>query len=212
MDVRVALWRKWAPKNWCFWTVVLEKTLESPLDCKEIQPVHSKGDQSWRFIGRNDAKVETPVPWPPQAKSWLIGKASDAVRDWDQEEKGMTEDEMAGWHHRLNGCESERTPGVGDGQEGLACCSSWGHKELDTTEWLNWTESDYLKIEYLVKIKNNNLNPLLQSLDLPIAPLKWMPNNCHWNIVLFMLCFLKFQVFLFFYWRNMKYYHTLGIK
>ena len=113
----------WAPKNWCFWTVVLEKTLESPLDCKEIQPVHSEGDQSWVFIGRTDAKAETPVLWPPHAKSWLIGKDPDAGRDWGQEEKGMTEDEMAGWHHRRDGCEFEWILGVGDGQGGLACCN-----------------------------------------------------------------------------------------
>ena len=99
----------WAPKNWCFWTVVLEKTLESPLDCKEIQPVHSKLDQPWDFFGRNDAKAETPVLWPPHVKSWLIGKHSDAERDWGQEEKGTTEDEMAGWHHWLKGCEFEWT-------------------------------------------------------------------------------------------------------
>ena len=132
----------WAPKNWCFWTVVLEKTLASPLDCKEIQPVHSEGDQAWDFFGRNDAKAETPVLWPLHAKSWLIGKDSDAGRDWEQKEKGTTEDEMAGWHHRLNGRESEWTPGVGDGQGGLACCNSWGHKELDTTEWLIWSDLD----------------------------------------------------------------------
>ena len=130
----------WAPKNWCFWTVVVEKTLESPLDCKEIQLVHSEGDQPWDFFGRNDAKAETPGPWPPHVKSWLIGKDSDTGRDWGQEEKGMTEDEMAGWHHWLNGCEFEWTPGVGDGQGGLACCDSWGCKESDTTEQLNWTE------------------------------------------------------------------------
>ena len=118
----------WAPKNWYFWTVVLEKTLESPLDCKEIQPVHSEGDQPWDFFGRNDAKAETPVLWPPHVKSWLIGKVSDAGRDWGQEEKGTTEDEMAGWHHWLNGHESGWTPGVGDGQGGLACCSPWGHR------------------------------------------------------------------------------------
>ena len=105
----------WVPKYWCFWTVVLEKTLESPLDCKEIQPVHSEGNQPWDFFGRNDAKAETPVLWPPPAKSWLIGKDSDAGRDWGQEEKGTTEDEMAGWHHWLYGHESEWTPGVGDG-------------------------------------------------------------------------------------------------
>ena len=128
----------WVLKNWYFWTVVLEKTLESPLDCREIQPVHSKGDQPWVFFGRNDAKAETPVLWPLHAKSWLIGKDSDAGRDWGQEEKGTTEDEMAGWHHRPDGREFEWTPGVGDGRGGLACCSSWGRKELDMTEWLNW--------------------------------------------------------------------------
>ena len=133
----------WVPKNWCFWTVVLEKTLESPLDCKEIQLVHSKGYQSWVLIGRTDAKAETPILWPPHAKSWLIWKDSDARRDWGQEEKGMTEDEMAGWHHWLNGRESEWTPGVGDGPGGLACCDSWGHKESDMTERLNWTDTPF---------------------------------------------------------------------
>ena len=131
----------WTPKNWCFWTVVLEKTLESPLDYKEIQPIHSKGDQSWVFFERTDAKAETAVLWPPHAKSWLIGKDSDAGRDWGQEEKGTTEDEMAGWHHWLDGQEFGWTLGVGDGQGGLACCSSWGHKESDTTEQLNWTDT-----------------------------------------------------------------------
>ena len=125
-------------KNWCFWTTVLEKILESPLDGKEIQPVHSKEDQSWGFSGRTDAKAETPVFWPPHVKSWLIGKDSDAVRDWSQEEKGTTEDEVAGWHHRLDGRKSEWILGVGDGQGGLVCCNSWGRKELDTTEQLNW--------------------------------------------------------------------------
>ena len=119
---------------------MLEKTLESPLDCKEIQPLHSKGDQSWVFIGRTDAKVETPILWLPHVKSWLIGKDSDAGRDWRQKEKGTTEVEMAGWHHRLDGHEFGWTPGVSDGQGGLACCNSWGCKELDTTERLNWTE------------------------------------------------------------------------
>ena len=123
----------WAPKNWCFWTVVLEKTLESPLDCKEIQPVHSKGNQSWVFLGRTNAKAETPIFWPPDAKSWLIGKDPDAGKDWRREEKGMTEDEMVGWHHWLDGHEFEQAPGVGDGQAGLACCSPWGCRELDTT-------------------------------------------------------------------------------
>ena len=106
----------------------------------QIQSVHSKGDESQVFFGRNDAKAETPILWPLHAKSWLIGKDSHAGRDWRQEEKGTTEDEMAGWHHWLDGRESGWTPGVGDGQGGLACCGSWGRKELDTTEWLNWTE------------------------------------------------------------------------
>ena len=136
----------WVLKHWCFWTVVLEKTLESPLDCKKIQPVHSKGDQSWVFFGRNDAKAETPVLRPPHVKSWLIGKDSDAGRDWGQEEKGTTEDEMAGWHHRLDRHESEWTLGVGDGQGGLACCDSWGCKESDTTERLNWTDLNPLLV------------------------------------------------------------------
>ena len=116
--------------------MVLEKTLESPLDCKEIRPVHPKGDQSWVFIGRTDDEAETPILWPPHTKSQLIGKDADAGRDWGQEEKGTKEDKMAGWHHRLNGNEFEKTLGVGDGQEGLACCDSWV-TELDTTERLN---------------------------------------------------------------------------
>ena len=116
----------WAPKNWCFWTVMLEKTLESPLGCKEIQPVHPKGNQSWIIFGR--AEAEAPVLWPPDVKSWLIWKDPDAGKDWRQEEKRMTEDEMVGWHHRLNGHEFESTPGVGDGQGGLACCSPWGRR------------------------------------------------------------------------------------
>ena len=114
----------WVPKNWCFWTVVLEKTLESPLDCKEIQPVHPQGDQSTVFIGRTDAEAETPILWPPDAKSGLIWKDPDAGKDWGQEEKGTAEDEMVGWHHRLNGHVFGWTPGVGDAQGGLACCDS----------------------------------------------------------------------------------------
>ena len=129
----------WAPKNWCFWTVVLEKTPESPLNCKEIQPVHPKWDWSWVFTGRTDVEAETTILWPPDAKSWLIGKDPDAGKDWRQEE-GMTEDELVRWHHQLDGHASEQALGVGDGQGGLACCDSWGCKESDTTEWLNWTE------------------------------------------------------------------------
>ena len=127
----------WVLKNWCFWTMVLEKTLESPLDCKEIQPVHSKGEQSWVFIGRSDAIAETPILWPPDAKSWLIGKDPDAGQDWKWEEKGTTEDVMVRWHYQLNEHEFGWTLGVGDGQGGLAHWGSWGHKELDTTEELN---------------------------------------------------------------------------
>ena len=141
----------WASKNWCFWTVVL-KTLESPLDCKEIQPVHPKGDQSWVFIGRTDAKAETPVLWPPDVKSWLIGKDPDAGKDWGHEEKGTTEDEMVGWHHRLNGHGFGWTLGFGDGQGGLACCCPGGHKESGMTERLNWTvwmwEVDHKEAEH----------------------------------------------------------------
>ena len=129
----------WVPKTWCFWTVVLEKTLESPLDCKEIQPVHPKGNQSWIFIGRTNAEAGTPVIWSPDGKSWLIWKDTDAGKDWRWEEKGMTEDEMVGWHHQLYGHEFEQAPGVG-GQGSLACCCPWGWKESDMTEWLNGTE------------------------------------------------------------------------
>ena len=140
--------KSWVPKNWCFWTVMLKKTLESSLDCKEIQPVHSKGDQSWVFIGRTDAEAETPVLWPPHVKSWLIGKDPDAGKDWRWKEKGRTEDEIdGGWHHWLDGHESEWTLAVGDGQGGLACCGSWGRKESDTTKRLNWTE---LKVFLLI--------------------------------------------------------------
>ena len=131
----------WAPKNWCFWTVVLEKTLESPLDCKEIQPVHPKRNQSWIFIGRTHAEVETSVLWPPDAQNWLIRKDPGNGKDWRWEENGMTEDEMVGWHHRLNGHEFEQAPGVGDWQGSLASCSPWGRKESDTTEWLTLTRT-----------------------------------------------------------------------
>ena len=137
-------WESCAPENWCFWSVVLEKTPVSPLDCKEIQPVHPK-DQSWIFIGRTDAEAETPILWPPDPKSWLTGKDPDAGKDWGQEKKGMTEDEMVGWHHRLNGHECEQALGAGDGQGSLACCSPRGHKESDTTEWLNRTELRWMR-------------------------------------------------------------------
>ena len=131
--------KSWALKNWCFWTVVLQKTFESPMDCSHIQPVHAKGDQSWVFIGKTDAEAETPILWPPHMKSWPTGKVPDAVRDWGQEEKGMTEDEMAEWHHQLDGHEFEWTPRVGGGQGVLACCDSWGCRNgHDWATELNW--------------------------------------------------------------------------
>ena len=145
----------WAPRNWCFWTVVLEKTLESPLDCKEIQPVHPKGNQYWIFIGRTDAEAETPVLCPPDAKNQLIGKDPDTEKDW-RREKMTTVDEMVGWHHQLDGHEFEQAPGVDDGQRSLACWSLWGGKESDMTEWLNWLTNVYtdlfLLFTYLVII------------------------------------------------------------
>ena len=125
----------WVLKNWGFWTVVLEKTIQSPLDCKEIQPAHPKGNQSRMLTGRTDA--EAPIVWPPDSKNWLTGKDPDAGKDWEREEKGMTEDETVGWHHRLNGHEFEWSPEDGEGQGSLACCSPQGCKELDTTEQIN---------------------------------------------------------------------------
>ena len=123
----------WAPNNWCFWTVVLEKTLKSPLDSKEIKPVNSKGNQPWIFIGRSDAETTAPILWLPGAKSWLIGQDPDAGKDWRQEEKWVTEDEMVGWYHRFNGHEFKQTLGDSEGQGSLACCNPWGHQELDET-------------------------------------------------------------------------------
>ena len=133
----------WVLKNWCFWTVVLEKTLQSPFDCKETQSVHAKGDQSWLFIGRTDVEAEILILWPPDGKSWLIWTDPDVGKDWGQEEKGTTEDEMVGWHHRLNGHGFGRTLGVGDGWGGLVWCGSWGCKESEMTERLNWTQLNW---------------------------------------------------------------------
>ena len=133
----------WASKKCCFWTVVWKKTLESLLDCKEIKLVNPKGNQPWIFSGRTDAEAETPILWPPDAKNWLFGKDPNGGKDWRQEEKGMTEDERVGWHHRLNGHEFEQAPGVGDGQGSLVCCSPWGRKESDKTERLNSTELSF---------------------------------------------------------------------
>ena len=145
MDVRVGPSRRpnafEHQKNWCFWTVVLERTLESPLDCKKIKPVSPKGNQPWIFIGRTDAEPEAPVLWPPDTKSWFIGRNPDAGKYWAQEEKGVTEDEMIGWHYQLSGHEFEKTPGDSERQESLVCFSSWGHKESDMTEQLNTNNS-----------------------------------------------------------------------
>ena len=139
----------WVLKNWCFWTRVLEKALESPLDWKQIQPVHPKGNQSWIYIWRTNAEAETPILWLPDAKNWVIGKDPDSGNDWRQE-KRTTEDEMVGWHHRLNGHEFEWAPGGGDRQGGLMCCSrTWDHEESDMTERFSWlTGGDFLKTKY----------------------------------------------------------------
>ena len=130
----------WVPKNWCLWTVVLEKTPESPLDSKEIKPINPKGNQPWIFTGRTDDEAEAPKLWPPDARNWLTGKEPDAGKDWRQE-KGTTEDEVVGWHHQFKGRESEQTLGDSEGQGSLVCCSPWGHKALDTTEQLNNSKS-----------------------------------------------------------------------
>ena len=151
-----------APKNRCFWTMVLEKTLESPLDYKEIKPVHLKGNQSWIFIGRTDAETEAPILCPPDVKNWLLGKDPDAGKYWSKEEKGMTEDEMVGCHHWLDGHEFKQAPGVGDKQGSLACCSPWGRKESNTTEWLNWTE---LKLTSFLGHKRWSLGSSPKQLD-----------------------------------------------
>ena len=148
----------WVPKNWCFWALVLEKTLECPLDCKEIQPVHPKGNQSWIFIGRTDAEAEAPILWPLDVKNWLIGKDPDARKDWRWEEKGMTEDEMVGWHHWLDGHEFEQSLGIGDGQGSLACCSPLGCKESDMTERLNWLTEEWISL-LCENQTNNNPSP-----------------------------------------------------
>ena len=170
---------RWAPNNWCFWTVVLEKTLESPLDCKEIQPVHPKGDQSWVFIGRTDAEAEIPILWPPHVKSWLIGKDSDGGRDYGQEEKGTTEDEMAGWHHRLDRHAFELTLGVGDGQGGLACCDSWGRRVgQDWATELNWIHIRGQKlvslIIYVFQLRSSISFSLLESISLHKSEMLYM--------------------------------------
>ena len=145
----------WVQKNWYFWTVVLEKTLESPLDCKEIQPVHSKGNQSWIFIGRTDAEAETPILWQPDTENWLIGKDPDAGKGWRQEEKGTTDNEMEGWHHWLGGHEFEQALGVGEGQGRLECCRPWSCKESDMTEWLNYYAKCFSRMKLAVLVVKN---------------------------------------------------------
>ena len=150
----------WVLKTWCFWTVMLQKTLESPLDCKDIQPVHPKGDPSWVFFGRTDAETETPILWPPDVKCWLIRKDPDAGKDWGLEEKGTTEEEMVGCHHQRDGHGLGWTRGAGDGHGGLACCGSGGLKESDMTEWLNWTE-----LKELIAIQTLLLISSIQSLQ-----------------------------------------------
>ena len=142
----------WVLKNWCFWAVVLEKTLESPLDWKKIQPVHPKGDQSWVFIGRTDVETETPILWPPHAKSWLIGKDPNARKHWRQKEKRVTEGEMVGWYHWFIGPELEQTPGDDEVQRSLVCCSPWGCEELDMTEWLSNNKCVYLLIYIFIEV------------------------------------------------------------
>ena len=157
MDVRVGLWRKLSTKELMPLNCGVGEDSWESLGLQRDPTSPFEGDQPWDFFGRNDAKAETPVLWPPHVKSWLSGKDCDAGRDWEQEEKGTTEDEMAGWHHWLNGRESEWTPGVGDGQGGLACYNSWGRKESDMTEWLNWTK---LRLSRIISFTDNKIMDL----------------------------------------------------
>ena len=168
----VWIWRlnhkeSWAPKNWCFWTVVLEKTLESPLDCKEIKPVHPKGNQPRIFTGRTDAEVETPIFWPPDSKIWIIEKDPDAGKDGGLEEKGVTEDEMVGWSHQFDRHEFERTPGDSEGQGSLACCSQSMGSQRFRHNWateLDWIVSKYIRVQSSEKIKSISDKYMVQSL------------------------------------------------
>ena len=155
----------WVLRNWFFWTVMLEKIFESPLDCKEIQLVSPKGNQPWIFFGRTDAEAETPILWPPDEKKWLLGRDQDAGKDWRQEEKGTTEFETVGWHHGLNGPESEQAPWAADGQGGLVRCSPWGCKELDTTEQLKLRLLSIQRYSALIIFENSSWN------NVPVAGL-----------------------------------------
>ena len=177
----------WVPKNWCFWTVVLEKPLESPLDSKEIKSVNPKGNQSWIFIGRTDAEAETPILWLPDMKNWYIGRDPDAGKDWRREEKRATEDEMIGWHYWLDGHEFEQALGVGDVQGSLACYSLWGHKDLDMTEQLNWSELIYL-ITGSLYLSTNFIQFLLLS-----APASGNHKSDLFYILSFLLLFLNYN-------------------
>ena len=180
----------WAPKNWCFWTVGLEKTLERPLECKEIQPVNPKGNQSWIFIGRTDTNAEVSIVWPPEAKCQLIRKDPDAGKDWMQEEKGMTEDEMVGWHHQLNGHEFEWAPGSGEGQGSWVHCRPCGSKESDTTEWLKNNKTlgslqvgpclfcDYYCMHLLFCLEHKYLFTVCVRSTIQSCPALWNPMNC----------------------------------
>ena len=166
----------WALKNGCFRTLSLEKTLESPLDCKEIQLVNPKGNQSWMFTWRTDAEAETPILWPPDVKNWLTGKNTDSGKDWKWEKKGTTEDEMVGWHHQPDGHEFEQDLGVGNGKGRLACCSPWDCKELNTTEQLNWTELNWLlDFEIFCNILANDFSFWLWVFWVPCLTLLFFP-------------------------------------
>ena len=160
MDVRVGLWRRLSAEELMLLNCDVGEDSWESLGLQGNLPDHSEGDQPWDFFGRNDAKAETPVLWPPHVKSWLIGKDSDAGRDWGQEEKGMAEDEMAGWHHWLDGRESERTPGVCDEQGGLACCDSWGRKESGMTEQLIWSDLNIVSFEIFCFWRLHHLHKL----------------------------------------------------
>ena len=161
----------WMPKNSSFWAVALEKTLESPLVCKEIKSVNPKWNQPWIFIRRTDAEAEAPMLWLPDARSQLIGQDPDAGKDWRQEEKGRTEDKMFGWYHQFNGHEYEQAPGGGEGQESLVCCSPWGHKESDKTEW----EQHFPKLlSTTITLLQRITTPFFQSVQ---CVLSWVLNS-----------------------------------